>query len=100
MKKTIDRVESLVSEKRVKLHFFEPSRREIWTVVGKGKEHWLDPESEFCSCPGYYFGKLSGKKSCYHLESVILAKKINKFEKIVFSDEEYVKFLVGLIPDL
>jgi len=100
VKKTIDRVESLVSEKRVKLHFFEPSRREIWTVVGKGKEHWLDPESEFCSCPGYYFGKLSGKKSCYHLESVILAKKINKFEKIVFSDEEYVKFLVGLIPDL
>lgn len=100
MKKNIDRVESLVSEKRVKLHFFEPSRREIWTVVGKGKEHWLDPESEFCSCPGYYFGKLSGKKSCYHLESVILAKKINKFEKIVFSDEEYVKFLAGLIPDL
>jgi predicted nucleic acid-binding Zn finger protein len=100
MKKTIDRVESLVSEKRVKLHFFEPSRREIWTVVGKGKEHWLDPESEFCSCPGYYFGKLSGKKSCYHLESVILAKKINKFEKIVFSDEEYVKFLAGLVPDL
>jgi predicted nucleic acid-binding Zn finger protein len=100
MKKTIDRVESLVSEKRVKLHFFEPSQREIWTVVGKGKEHWLDPESEFCSCPGYYFGKLSGKKSCYHLESVILAKKINKFEKIVFSDEEYVKFLAGLIPDL
>jgi predicted nucleic acid-binding Zn finger protein len=100
VKKNTDRVESLVSEKRVKLHFFEPSQREIWTVVGKGKEHWLDPESEFCSCPGYYFGKLSGKKSCYHLESVNLAKKINKFEKIVFSDEEYVKFLAGLIPDL
>ena len=100
MKKNTDRIESLVSEKRVKLHVFEPSQKEIWTVVGKGKEHWLDPESEFCSCPGYYFGKLSGKKSCYHLESVILAKKINKFERIVFSDEEYVKFLASLIPDL
>lgn len=100
MKKNPDRIESLVSEKRVKLHVFEPSQREIWTVVGKGKEHWLDPDAEYCSCPGYYFGKLSGKKSCYHLESVVLAKKENKFEKIIFSDEEYGEFLASLIPDL
>ncbi len=100
MKKSSDRVESSVSEKRVKLHVFEPSQREIWTVVGKVKEHWLDPESEYCSCPGYYFGRLSGKKSCYHLDSVLLAKKENKLEKIVFSDEEYVEFLAGLISDL
>ncbi len=100
MKKSSERIESLVYEKRVKLHVFEPSQREIWTVVGKGKEHWLDPESEFCSCPGYYFGRLSGKKSCYHLESVLLAKKENKLEKIVFSDEEYTEFLAGLISDL
>jgi predicted nucleic acid-binding Zn finger protein len=100
VKKNPDRIESLVSEKRVKLHVFEPSQKEIWTVVGKGKEHWLDPDSEYCSCPGYYFGKLSGKKSCYHLESVVLAKKENKFEKVIFSDDEYVEFLASLIPDL
>ena len=100
MNKDSDRVEVLVSEKRVKVHVFEPSQRKIWTVVGKGKEHWLDPESEYCSCPGYYFGKLSGKTICYHLESVILAKKENKFEKIIFSDEEYAKFLASLISDL
>ena len=100
MKKDPDRIESLVSEKRVKLHVFEPSQREIWTVVGKGKEHWLDPDSVYCSCPGYYFGKLSGKKSCYHLDSVVLAKKENKFEKVIFSDDEYVEFLASLIPDL
>ena len=100
MKKNPDRVESLVSEKRVKLHIFEPSQREIWTVVGKGKEHWLDPVSEYCSCPGYYFGRLSGKKSCYHLESVLFAKKENKIEKIIFSDDEYADFIGGLISDL
>lgn len=100
MKQEPDRIESLISERRVKLHIFEPSQRKVWTVVGKGKEHWLDPVAEFCSCPGYYFGKLSGKKSCYHLESVFLAKKENKFEKIVFSDEEYTDFLTGLISDL
>ena len=100
MNKSSDRIESLVSEKRVKCHIFKPSQREIWTVVGKGKEHWLDPDAEFCSCPGFYFGKLSGKNLCYHLESVRLAKKENKFEKIIFSDDEYNEFIVCLIPDL
>ena len=42
-----DRIELLVSEKRVKLHLFEPSKRKIWTIVGKGEEYWLDPDSCF-----------------------------------------------------
>ena len=50
MNKDPDRLEAIVSEKRVKLHVFEPSGRRIWTVVGKGEEHWVDPESNFCSC--------------------------------------------------
>ena len=100
MKKNPDRIQSIISEKRVKLHIFEPSMREVWTVVGKGKEHWLDPESEYCSCQGYYFGRLSGKNLCYHLESAILAKKDNQAEKIIFSDDEYVDFIMTLISDL
>lgn len=100
MKKNEDRIKSVVSEKRVKLHLFEPSQREIWTVVGKSKEHWLDPYNEYCSCPGYYFGRLSGKKFCYHLESAFLAKKENIFEKTIFSDDEYSNFVVSLISDL
>lgn len=100
MKKDSDRIESVVSEKRVKLHVFEPSQRKIWTVVGKGKEHWLDPDAEYCSCLGYYFGRLIKKTTCYHLESVTLAKKENKIEAITFSDDEYGDFLSGLISDL
>jgi len=95
-----DRIESLVSEKRVKLHVFEPSQRKIWTVVGKGKEHWIDPDGGFCSCPGFYFGKLNGKTICYHLKSAALAQRENKIEKIIFSDEEFSDFLSGLISDL
>ena len=34
-----DRINSMINEKRVKLHLFNPSKREIWTVVGKEKEH-------------------------------------------------------------
>ena len=100
MQKDSRRIDSVVSEKRVKLHLFEPSNKKIWTVVGKVKEYWLDPDAEYCSCFGYYFGRLNGKTSCYHLESVNLAKKENKVEVIKFSDDEYDSFLTGLILDL
>ena len=36
---------SIMEQNRVKLHFFEPSQREVWTIVGKEKEHWIDPDS-------------------------------------------------------
>ena len=100
MNKDLERIQSVVSEKRVKLHVFEPSQRKIWTVVGKGKEHWIDPDSNYCSCPGFYFGKLNGKTTCYHLESAHLAKNENQIEKIIFSDDEFSDFLSGLISDL
>ncbi|MCE2614849.1 MAG: hypothetical protein LVO36_02980 [Nitrosopumilus sp. (ex Thoosa mismalolli)] len=100
MNKDSDRLETIVSEKRVKLHVFESSGRKIWTVVGKGEEYWVDPESNFCSCPAFYFGQSNGKTSCYHLDSAALAIKENQFETIIFSDEEFSDFLAGLISDL
>lgn len=100
MSKDFDRIESIVSEKRVKLHVFEPSQRKIWTVVGKGEEHWIDPDCSYCACPGFYFGKLNGKSTCYHLDSAALAKQENSIEKIIFSDDEFSDFLLGLLSDL
>ena len=100
MKKDSNKIESTISEKRIKLHIFEPSNRKIWTVVGKGKEHWLNPELEFCSCPSYYFNSIEGKKGCYHLEALRTAKNENKVEQIKFSDDEFVDFIHGLALDL
>ncbi len=95
-----EKIESTVSEKRVKLHVFEPSKRRIWTIVGKEKEYWLDPTGSYCSCPAFYFGKLNGKDSCYHLESARLACNEESFEKISFADVEFSDFISGLISDL
>ena len=100
MNKSLDKIDSVVSQKRVKLHLFEPSNRKIWTVVGVNEEYWLDPDSDFCSCPGFYFGKLNDKNSCYHLDSQKLAVKENKFETITFSDDEFGDFISGLVSDL
>jgi len=100
MNKNYNKIKSTVSEKRVKLHIFEPSNKKIWTIVGKGEEYWLFPEMDFCSCPGFYFGKLNGKKECYHLEAVKISERENQTEIIKFSDDEYGDFLSSLISDL
>ena len=70
-----DKIKSMLSEKRIKIHHFLPSNRKIWTIVGKEKEHWLEPEFKFCSCAGFYFGMLKNKKPCYHIDSIEIAKK-------------------------
>ncbi len=93
--KKTKKISSLLSEKRIKLHIFEPSNRKIWTVVGTEKEYWLDPDLDFCSCPGYYFNN-----ECYHLEWFPTATIENKIEIITFSDHEYGDFIAGLLSDL
>ena len=95
-----ENINAVVNERRVKLHRFNPCQREIWTIVGKEKEHWIDPQSNFCSCSGYYFGMIKCNSPCYHLESVFLAKKENKFEIIEFNDDEYESFISGIVSDL
>ena len=100
MKNDPNKIKSVISEKRVKLHLFEPSERKIWTIVGKEKEYWLDPTLDFCSCESYYFNSVAKEKSCYHLESLKQAKKEDQIELIKFSDDEYGDFIAGLISDL
>ena len=94
------KIKSVITEKRIKLHYFLPSKRKIWTIVGKEKEHWLEPELKFCSCAGFYFGMLKNKKSCYHIDSIQIAKKEDLYERIEFSDDEFESFMSGLINDL
>ena len=94
------KIKSVITEKRIKLHYFLPSNRNIRTIVGKEKEHWLEPELKFCSCAGFYFGMLKNKKSCYHIDSIQIAKKEELYERIEFSDDEFESFMSGLINDL
>lgn len=100
MRQDPEKIKSVISQKRIKLHIFQPSQRKIWTIVGKEKEYWIDPQLNFCSCQSFYFNSTSGKKNCYHLESIALAQKENKVEIITFSDDEFSDFVSGLISDL
>ena len=57
-----EKLDSTLTEKRVKLHIFQPSKRKIWTVVDVENEYWIDLELDFCSGPGYYLSKKMEKK--------------------------------------
>ena len=93
-------VDEVVSSSGVKLHHFDPSKREIWTVVGKENEHWLDPDLSFCSCEDYYYNVLGTGGECYHLKAVRIAKEQDKIERINFSDSEFDSFIAALVGDL
>ena len=100
MKKDSASLDAVVSGRGVKLHYFEPSKRKIWTVVGKDNEHWLDPEIGFCSCEDYFFNVLEKGGECYHLKSIKIAKEQNKVEVIKFSDSEFENFISAVLSDL
>ena len=100
MKKDSENLDAVVSGRGVKLHYFEPSKRKVWTVVGKDNEHWLDPELEFCSCEDYFFNFLEKDGECYHLKSVKIAKQENKVEVIKFADSEFKSFISAIVKDL
>lgn len=88
--------EKAVAEGRVKLHVFEPSGRRIWTVVGREDEYWMDPDSGYCSCQGYYFGDA---RTCYHVSCQERAATLSKYETIRLADEEFGGFIAGLVAD-
>jgi len=95
-----EKLDSVLSEKRIKLHHFKPSGRKIWTVVGSAREYWLDPNLDFCSCPGYYFNRSDGKNYCYHLKSLKEFTDQNKIETTIFSDDEYEDFIASILSEL
>ena len=82
----------------LKCHLFEPSKKMIWTIVGKHHEYWIDLGLDYCSCNDYYFRTLSGQGLCYHL--VYAKEKINsKVDTVRFSDSEYHDFVRAVIND-
>ena len=85
---------------KLKLHYFMPSKRQLWTIIGKNDEYWLDPELDYCTCKHYYFKTLSGKDKCQHLKVINELIKQKKYDKIEFSDDEYTDFIVLLIKDI
>ena len=100
MSNSPDITAKLFNNYKLKLHYFTPSKRELWTIVGRDDEYWLDPELDYCTCKHYYFKTLSGKDKCQHLKVLNELIKTETFDKIDYSDEEYYDFLALIIKDI
>ena len=87
-------------DRNLKLHYFVPSCRELWTVVGKNKEYWVDIELDYCTCKHYFFRTLSGNERCIHLKILETRSKSGDYDKVEFHDDEYNDFITLLIKDI
>ena len=76
-----------------KVHVFEPSGRRVWTVVGPGSEHWVDPGARVCTCRAFRFG---AGTECAHIAEA----RRGGHETVAFSDEEFAGFVGGLLADI
>lgn len=106
------KAQKVVENLAVKYHRFEPSGRELWTVIGSDTDFLVysgnpdGPEEAerlrpYCSCDDYHFRVLGGQiPECYHLIALRRAREENRFSTTVFSDEEYRSFVRGLVKDI
>jgi predicted nucleic acid-binding Zn finger protein len=93
------RIDYTVSSGSVKQMLFLPSGKNLWVVIGRDNEYWIDPELGFCSCKDFYFNTLSGGQDCYHLKSVRKAIQERGFTVIEFDDSDYVYLLQAVADD-
>ena len=94
-------VDEIVGEGRVKVHRFNPSGREIWTVVGSRGDQLVIESQPYCTCRHFHFTVLGGRdRTCYHLSAVKKAKQVSKFVTIEINDAEYGRFLAMLASDV
>ncbi len=100
-----ERAHKLVDELRVKQHLFLPSKRAIWTVVGRDGDTMVNfgavNGSPYCSCNDFHFRVLGGEiAECYHLIAARRARDQGIYSITNFSDEEYESFLRSLMVDV
>jgi predicted nucleic acid-binding Zn finger protein len=85
----------------IKEHVFTPSRRVVYTVVGRNGDEFVDPNKPYCSCNHFYFRVLGNQDQlCYHLLSYEIASQVGAFDKIEFDDDEYPQVLNVILSDI
>ncbi|MFW9922441.1 MAG: hypothetical protein ACFFDW_04035 [Candidatus Thorarchaeota archaeon] len=80
----------IIGEKRIMKYHFQPSGIVRWVVKGDEK-NYLVIEQTFCSCKDFLFTAILKREvpSCYHLLAREVAEKIEQYQEVVVSDNEY-----------
>lgn len=79
-----------VEEGRVKRITFNPSRRVVWQISGKGRDYVILSNAEYCSCEDFYFRVLDHEEIlCYHLLAQKLAEALGRYSAVEEPDQRY-----------
>ncbi len=89
-----DRALKLVEDGHIKRYAFEPSKREVWIVVGRTRDYQVLPRL-YCMCDDFYLNVVIRRSdpACYHILAQMLGEATHKFDKIEEPDEKYDVFM-------
>jgi len=86
----LDHSMKAVEEGRVKRIIFNPSRRVVWQISGKGRDYVILSNAEYCSCEDFYFRVIGHEELlCYHLLAQKLAEALGRYSVVEESDQKY-----------
>jgi predicted nucleic acid-binding Zn finger protein len=79
-----------VEEGRVKRITFNPSRRVVWQISGKGRDYVILSNAEYCSCEDFYFRVIDHEEIlCYHLLAQKIAEALGRYSAVEEPDQRY-----------
>jgi len=79
-----------VEEGRVKRITFNPSRRVVWQISGKGRDYVILSNAEYCSCEDFYFRVIDHEELlCYHILAQKLAEALGRYSSTEEQDQKY-----------
>lgn len=89
----------LLKKRKITKLIFHPSRRVIWIVKGKERQHHILPNAKYCDCEDFLFGIVYGRSlACRHLVAQRLAEVLNDFNMETIDDTQYSFFMEKFRP--
>lgn len=76
---------------------YKPSKRVVWTAMGKNQEHLIHPKL-YCSCQDYYKNVVvnRNREFCKHIIAQIISEALRDFKEITLDDKEFKELVSEL----
>lgn len=95
----MDKAIKLVSEGRVKVIRFLPSRNELYLIVGEREEYVVSLDPVFCFCNDFFFRAAKEGRYCVHIKALKLALRERNYVLYFLRDAEAPQMFKYLIYD-
>ncbi|MCK4284818.1 MAG: hypothetical protein KAX18_01395 [Candidatus Lokiarchaeota archaeon] len=76
---------------------YKPSKRVVWTAMGKNQEHLIHPKL-YCSCQDYYKNVVvnRNREFCKHIIAQIISEALHNFKETTLDDKEFKELISDL----